>query len=428
MILKLRRRLALLLICVVSAAIVCTAAAALIATERQLSGGEQARFDAQVSKIAQDVRINGVLRASDLAKTEAANNLIISISDAGGPIPFRGGWRPATDRQTLISRALSAAPGAIENWNGVVAGDFSERYLAAIRRIDRYRSARTVVVLQDMRAADAQRIAQRIVYAAIAAAALCALSVFCWFFTGRATRPIREAYERQNQFVAAASHDLRTPLQAIWTSAEALRLNPPDSEAFIGRIIAELSNMSRLTEDLLLLTAASNRGPLDNAPVEITALTQNALDCLGAAARQKGVTLAVAGLPSPPPMLIGSEVLLKRALNALIDNAICYTPPGGHVSVSAAALASGVEICVKDDGPGIAFEHRARIFERFYRIDTSRTDRLHSGLGLSVAQSIVESHGGRLTYSPVVPHGSRFCIVLPVIQKVGQLAGPGRNR
>jgi signal transduction histidine kinase len=103
-----------------------------------------------------------------------------------------------------------------------------------------------------------------------------------------------------------------------------------------------------------------------------------------------------------------------------VDNAICYIQEGGHVTISAARAARRIEISVEDDGPGIAPEHRTHIFERFYRIDQSRSDRRHSGLGLSIAREIAELHGGGLSFSPATPRGSRFEISLPFVNPCGR--------
>ena len=107
------------------------------------------------------------------------------------------------------------------------------------------------------------------------------------------------------------------------------------------------------------------------------------------------------------------EAMLQRALSILIDNAICYTPAGGHIAVEVSLQAKKVTIAVRDDGPGIAPEHQARIFDRFYRVDKNRTDRAHSGLGLSIAKKVVDDHGGKLKYMSIESHGSVFLIMLP---------------
>ena len=189
MIPALRRKLALLLAGVLCTVILCTALAALILSERQTDGREWARLMAQVERVAQEVRVGSVIRTSELAKTEAAGRLIISIADGGGPIPFRGGWQTPTEREILISRALEAAEGADGDWQGAVTGEHGERYLAAVCFLNDYRNARTVAVLRDMREADAQRRVQRLLYAGIALTAMTVVALFCWFFYRAGRRP-----------------------------------------------------------------------------------------------------------------------------------------------------------------------------------------------------------------------------------------------
>lgn len=415
MISTLRKKLALLLISVIATVVLCTTAAALIVSEHQLNLGERVRFNAQVDQVVQEVRMAGIMQSTQLAKVEVAYDLIIAISDDGGLVPFRGGWQPLTDRSTLVTRVMASASDVAERWDGTVRGDHNERYLAAVCRIGGYRSVRTVIMLEDMQKEDAQRHSQRLMYAGIALLALIVLSLFCWLFTNRAMRPIQDAYDKQNQFVAAASHELRTPLQVIRTATDALKLNPIDNASFTAQIVDELSHMSKLTEDLLILAAAPNWKTVKGDPIEADLFIRNALNHHRAAAAQKEVALTLQASSAPLPLLEGNEIMLQRALNVLIDNAVCYTPPGGHVMVAVALKPRTIEISVQDDGPGIASEHRAHIFERFYRIDKSRTDRAHSGLGLSIAKQIIVNHGGQLTYIPIKPHGSRFCMILPLI-------------
>ena len=119
--------------------------------------------------------------------------------------------------------------------------------------------------------------------------ALAVIALFCWFFTGWATQPIREAHAKQNQFVSAASHELRTPMQVIRINAEALKLNPPDQTPFVEQILKELTHMSRLSEDLLLLTAAPDPMAARGDPVEVDELVRSAAQCHAAAAQQKDV-------------------------------------------------------------------------------------------------------------------------------------------
>lgn len=415
MIHTLRKRLSLLMITVITAVLLCAAVLVLFLSERMFNENERSRLNIQADQLAQTVKINELLQTSQLAKLEVSNGLIISIWDEGGPIPFHGGWQPASDRDSLISQAMEQVSDYNERWDGIIRGEHGERYLATVRRVSNYRFIRTVVMLQDEQSADTQRAGQRWRYAAIAILVFILIAYLCWLFTGKMIQPIKEAHEQQNQFVSAASHDLRTPLQVIRVNAEALKLNPPDRDRFIDRILKELTHVSNLSEDLLTLTTAPDDSTAQGNPVEISDLVNNAVDYYKGAAVQKGISLS-SRLPAEAlPLIEGNEAMLQKALNILVDNAVCYTPAGGHITVEASLQSRNVIIAVQDDGPGVALEHQSRIFDRFYRADKNRTDRAHSGLGLSIAKKVVNDHGGKLTYKTAEPHGSVFSIILPCL-------------
>lgn len=415
MIRTLRRKLSLLLISVITAVLICTAIAVLILSEHQMSISEAARFGAKVDQVAQDTKAGRVLQSSQLAKYEVANDVVVAIIDDGGFVPFRGGWQPLTDRTVLIVRTMDAMQNEAEQWDGSIRGDHGERYLAAMRNVGGYRMTQTILMLEDMQREDSQRNNQRLLVAGIAILALSILAVFSWFFTDHALKPIQEAHDKQNQFIAAASHELRTPQQVIRTATDALKLQPPDISVFYDQIDDELTHMGKLTDDMLVLTSTSGWRAEKNDPIEVDMLVGTSVDTHCAAAVQKGIELSVIESKEPLPILEGNELMLMRALNVLIDNAIGYTAQGGHVTVSALRKAKTVEISVEDDGPGITVEHREHIFERFYRADKSRTDRRHSGLGLSIARDVALRHDGKLTYHPIEPHGSRFTLTLPCL-------------
>lgn len=359
-----------------------------------------------------------VLQITALAKIEVAGKYVLTVYDNGQPISFRGGWKPLTPRDELIARALAAAKeaGTSQRWDGLLRGDAGERYMAAVQHISGYRTSQSVVLLKDMRAEDAQRGRQRMLFAGIAALALALLSGFGWLFTARAVAPIRAAHEQQNAFLAAASHELRTPLQVMQANVDALMKNPPDPARFASPMRAEIGHMAKLTENLLILTSAKGdalRGRF--GPVELDELAAEATASLKPSAALRGIELAFDPPASPPPPIAGDGPLLARALHVLIDNAICYTEPGGHVRIWIERAARQVVVVVEDDGPGVSPEHAGHIFERFYRAERSRKDREHSGLGLSIAREIAEQHGGSVRYRAVLPRGSQFALALPCV-------------
>jgi signal transduction histidine kinase len=393
-------------------------------SERQLTLREQAAFLARLDGLAQDVRMERSVNNAQLAKSETTDHLLLSIYDNGQPMSFRGGWQPVTPRVELLDEAKRAAERAgvsigdgstDARYAGELRGGRGERYLAAVQTIGGYRNQRAVVMLMDMRDQDAQRASQRWLFAGITLFAIAAMSVFGWRFTARAVRPIAQAHAQQNAFVAAASHELRTPLQIMQTSLDALNGDPDDPSRFIRAMQRELNRMSRLSEDLTML--ANARGEMDSlfGPVELTELANEAMRDHMAAAEEKQIELRLIAPETPPPPVEGDPLLLRRAINVLIDNAVCYTQRGGRIEVSIGIEQKQLLFCIQDDGPGIASEHQPHIFERFYRADQSRSDRAHSGLGLSIAKEIVERHGGQLSYENAKPRGSRFTIRLPRI-------------
>lgn len=416
MIRTLHRRLAALLISAISLALLGASGAALIASERQLSLREESAFLNQLTALTQDVRMERSLANTRLAKAEAVDRLILRVYDNGQPIAFRGGWQPDTPRDDLFARALGAAAQAgvspdsatDARWTGALRGDRGERYLAAVQSIGGYRSRRAVALLMDMQKQDAERIAQRWLFAAITLGAMAGMAAFGWRFTARAVKPIGAAHDRQNAFLAAASHEFRTPLQVMQSSLDALKSSPTDPVRFTDAMQRELRHMRRLSEDLMLLTGATDARPSTArfGPVELRELAEDAVrDHLDAAA-EKQIALTFIEPSTPPPLIEGDAPLLCRAIYVLVDNALCYTQSGGHVEVSIQVERKFLCLHVKDDGPGIAPEHRPFIFDRFYRVDPSRTSRIHSGLGLSIAQQIAVQHNGRLSHhTPSTPVG-----------------------
>jgi signal transduction histidine kinase len=177
----------------------------------------------------------------------------------------------------------------------------------------------------------------------------------------------------------------------------------------------EAERLSRIVEDLFILA----RQPINTRAAlnkERVSLNEAVRDCARAAqvlAFRKGVRLKVEN-DSPSIDLNGDEDLIKRMLLNLLDNAVKYTPAGGEISLALVRQNGNAEIVVRDTGVGIPAEAQPRVFDRFYRVDKARARTMGgAGLGLSIAQWIVEVHGGSINLSSTPGHGSTFTIVLP---------------
>jgi heavy metal sensor kinase len=211
------------------------------------------------------------------------------------------------------------------------------------------------------------------------------------------------------------AHDLRSPLTSIRGMAEAALQDPGDMETFQdthGRIVAECDRLINIINTMLDM-AAMDTGTIElpQTTVDITALVQGACTLFRPVADDKAICLHLNNSIKTVHVR-GSKENLQRVVSNIIDNAIKFTPEGGRITVDIIAKDSQVSISVQDTGIGISPEYQQRIFDRFFRVDPSRTTD-GNGLGLSLAQSIIKAHGGQITVESEEGKGSRFTIVLP---------------
>lgn len=236
------------------------------------------------------------------------------------------------------------------------------------------------------------------------------------WLTRQAMSPIEESFQRLKQFTADASHELRNPLMAIKSNVSvALKysdgMRPIDAEKFAA-IASASDQMAYLTEDLLLL-ARTDRATKPEQPIDLTEVLERLVESYQLQARTKQITLQTNLAQSA--YVLGDVAQLTRLFTNLIVNALHYTLEGGRVEVNLSRTGQSLIVDVTDTGVGIAPEQLARVFDRFWRADQSRT---HwdggSGLGLAIAQSIAQSHRGTITVKSQINIGSYFTVRLPL--------------
>jgi signal transduction histidine kinase len=223
------------------------------------------------------------------------------------------------------------------------------------------------------------------------------------------------AFSAERRLLADASHELRTPLAIIQTNLD-VALDAPDSDADRLRRAAVVARrasdrMARLVDDLLA-HARLEALEIGCETVDLTALVRDSGNEFTAVATKHAVrlvTVAPEGLS-----VLGDHESLKRALGNLLENAVRHAKTGGCVRLTAAAEDGWASLVVGDDGPGIAAEHRERVFDRFYRVDAARSRAAGgSGLGLAIVRQTVEAHGGRVELDSEPGRGSTFTLWLP---------------
>jgi two-component system, OmpR family, phosphate regulon sensor histidine kinase PhoR len=229
---------------------------------------------------------------------------------------------------------------------------------------------------------------------------------------------LRKADMVRRDFVANVSHELRTPLTAIKGYAEALLDDPEDQptrEKFLDTIHRHATRMERLVTDLLRLTRLdAGQETVDVASCDVEGLLGGIARDFEPMVAQKNQRIDVAIDPAAARLMTDAGKLHDVARN-LIENAVNYTPEGGAIAVHAAAKGGRFELTVADSGPGIAPDDLARVFERFYRADKSRTGPGGTGLGLSIVKHLVHVLEGEVTASNQTGGGARFTVTLPLL-------------
>ena len=256
------------------------------------------------------------------------------------------------------------------------------------------------------------------VLATVSSGGMLLLLIGAWFLAGRALVPIQQAFARQQTFVADAAHELRTPLTSLRVAVELLlrhrNMKQQDDNQLLDDVRAELERLERLANDLLTL-ARSDLGELSLAvgELDLHALVAETVRRIQPLAAEYGTQITLVG-PDQPLWLEGDPDRLQQVLLILLDNALKYGQ-GGQVTVQVERQGHQATVHVVDNGPGIPTEALQKVFDRFYRLDPARPTG-GSGLGLSIARSLVTAHGGKIEVTSVLGKGTTVTVRLPVVQ------------
>ncbi|HEX9019463.1 MAG TPA: ATP-binding protein [Anaerolineaceae bacterium] len=228
---------------------------------------------------------------------------------------------------------------------------------------------------------------------------------------------VRRLETVRRDFVSNVSHELRTPLASLKALTETLQEgaldDPPAARRFLQRMDTEIDNLTQMVHELLELSRIeSNKVPLQRVPVTACDLAIPAVERMQLQAERAGLKLQM-DCPDNLPLVKADPERIEQVLVNLIHNAIKFTLPGGEIRLSATANENAVTFAIHDTGVGISPEVLPRIFERFYKVDRSRSSG-GTGLGLSIARHIIESHGGRIWAESKPGEGSTFFFTLPL--------------
>lgn len=251
---------------------------------------------------------------------------------------------------------------------------------------------------------------------------LAAASVLVGRFIRSHFEEVEQASRYKTQFVSMVSHEMRTPLNAMngfasLLSSGSLGSLTEEQREYVKEIRTGAKHMSALINDLLDI-ARIEAGKIDLVMEEfqLTEVIRDALMMASPAARERSVNLRHAG--TPPVTVMGDRKRIRQILINLLSNAIKFTPPGGTAEIEVAQEVGRVRITVQDDGPGIAPEEQARLFQEFYQTRAGRLMPQSSGLGLAICRKLAEMHHGTIRLESDLGKGARFHFTLPSPQVV----------
>jgi signal transduction histidine kinase len=232
----------------------------------------------------------------------------------------------------------------------------------------------------------------------------------------RLSADLTHSNELRRQMTADIAHDLRTPLTVVNAYIDGLRdgVFKPTPERFEA-MHAEMAHLQRLVDDLRTLSLAdAGELPMQRVPVAYPALLDRLAAAYAPQAQARGIALQVSTEPGLPDTFADPERMIQ-VLGNLVSNALRYTPPGGQITLSARPRGGAIALAVQDTGAGIAPEALPHVFDRFYRGDPARNQEGdESGLGLAIAKSITEAHGGKIEVESELGQGTTFTVSLPV--------------
>lgn len=229
-----------------------------------------------------------------------------------------------------------------------------------------------------------------------------------------------DAFGAQRTLVDDASHELRNPLAIIRANLDTVLVDEraaPAARAQAVEVVSRATDRMAVLVDDLLATARSSGAAL-SAPVDLAGLCREAVE----EARPLAPGLVLDTLLEPGVVVDGDHDALRRAVANLLSNAVRFSPAGASVRCGCGRVGDWAWVAVRDQGPGVAAEHRDRVFDRFYRAEDHRVSG-HAGLGLAIVRQIVESHGGTVALSPSAP-GATFVLWLPVRDRSEGLPAP----
>lgn len=375
-------------------------------------------FQKELGTVLTNIQSQDYISHQWLRQMQDAHHFIIFLYDNGEPLYYE---RLSADRPNELvdavlnktNRDIFRMQDGLFTMHEEFLFSFSakERYYASVGYLTRGKGQISFVILYDLTQQTRELTRLTVLVVGACMITLLLLILFSWRFTGRMLVPLELSQKKQQQFVAAASHELRSPLAVMLSGLESVEKaeNEAERRHFLSLIRQEGIRMQHLISDMLVLANADARGMTlhmdDLMPDDLLLSVYEKFEPL---ARENQISFQFLLLKDEFSSCRADNERITQLLTILVDNALSYTPAGGKILLLVTQSGKETVFAVADNGLSISDEEKKHIFERFYRADSSHTDHTHFGLGLCTAQEIAKAHRGRLTVSDLAD-----CVLLP---------------
>jgi OmpR-family two-component system manganese-sensing sensor histidine kinase len=384
-------------------------------------------FQNKAEQIVEKIRADNIINNAWMLQMEKENNYIILVEENKKQLTAYNhkDKKAEIDKIVVKLKEQAAAEGVnterkplyskVEK-TPVLPLDIGTResYLGIATVLPKNNGWITIMVISGNEQRMDAQLSQILLFMLIDLVGVAALFLISRLYIGRIIRPLEEGQEKQNAFIAAASHELRSPLTVIKTGVASIRDDITKAEQFLPHVEGECNRMARLINDMLLLAAADSKTwKLKQESMDMDTLLIECYDMVCTCLNEKQIDIKLELPEERLSPVKGDKERMKQILMILMDNAMSHSLEGGCIVIRAFNNKRNVIIEVEDHGKGISEEDKKRVFERFYRGDQSRNEKKHFGLGLSIAKELTELHQGEIQVRDTPGGGATFIVRLP---------------
>lgn len=400
-------------------------------TKNMLIQENISQFENEITLVIFKLQNENIISDSWLSETEITTQTVIYIEDNNNPLLFRGAFQVGENRKEAVDfvnkkfkdeavsyMEISETIDNMKIYNNLSSYS-DDTVLYTKLSFWSKNSLKTLIMLKYLPELKSELINTLMIFILIFIITIPFLAFTIWILIKRAVRPILENNKRQAEFVAAASHELRSPLSVINASVQAIQTDKCQTDHFTSIIKNECSRMSRLISDMLILASSDSKNwEINLEKTDMDTLIINLYENFSIVCKRENRLLNIFLPDEPLPCVYCDPQRITQLLIILLDNAVSYSDKGSLIAIRASALKNTVTIEIEDHGIGISENDRHNIFNRFYKADKSRSNKMHYGLGLSIAKEISELHNAKLYAKNTPGGGTTFVLELNCEKKI----------